>query len=353
MGNLVEALFHDILDKTKKGKFNLSQYELRKNTRLADSYKIYLDSIPTEPSSLNHRQKESVGNAWILPELGAKRVASISPEDWQKIIDQACSKGKKWKTLCNIRGAITGYCNHADKVQRILPYRSSTLELVIPTSKVKGNSSILQESDLATLFSKDYITNRWGKREPCHFVNLWRLNVVSGIRIGEGHGLWIEEIMPNHIPINRAVNDRREITDGKEFSAKRLVAKSELASIIIDKQIKYLQHMKVESKWLFPNIDGGLPAPITARRHWHRYWEEHGVTKESEPRKLRNLFVSMMKLGMPIERIKAILGHSFSMDTIAIYGEHLDKDDKILVDNLDEVLGNYVVPILPKQFIVG
>ena len=88
------------------------------NPRLEDLWNDHLKEVKRTTSEANYIKNEQLGRLYLLPDLGNKRIASITIQHWQNCITAAGEKGLSKKTCENIRGAITVLYRYARKEPR-------------------------------------------------------------------------------------------------------------------------------------------------------------------------------------------------------------------------------------------
>lgn len=257
------------------------------------------------------RHWREMGNLYILPLIGAKRLEAMRRMDWQDCIDiNAQTKSLHRGTLRNIRGALTAL--HTYLADRGV-YINELIALKLPDSAVEKPHKILQPDDLAKLF------------DPAHdehpLINLWRTMVLTGLRPGEAIGLQWADIHDQTLTVSRSVNYYGEVTNGKNRNARRSFLLPERAASVLEAQRAQLRRRGIVSPWCFPGEDGGKLSQATARTAWHTFTTANGLTPCS-PYELRHTMVSV-NADTPDALLKAMVGHSATMDTRGVYGHEV------------------------------
>ena len=72
-------------------------------------------------------------------------------------------------------------------------------------------------------------------------------------------------------------------------------------------------------------------------RRWRRFCEHNGITPVTLY-EMRHTFVSIAQQ-LPEGQLKALVGHSRSMDTFGVYGHHVDGQDADAAARLNAIFG--------------
>ena len=283
----------------------------------------------------HHKKCEQQGRLYLAPEIKNRKVLSITPALWQRCIDKQYERGLSKKTLVTIRSTITLFCRY----MRRNGVRIETPELEIPDDAPVGKRKILQPDALKTLFSEDSVES-YGRQKKCHYIYAWRFQVLSGYRPGEVCGLQKTDKDGNLLTINRSVNVDGEITDGKNANANRTKYLSKAERLVLEEQAKMLQSMGIVTKWLFPSSDGGPGDEKAMYREWLRYCAQHGF--RCSLYELRHTFVSYAQGRVPEKLLKAVVGHSKSMDTFGTYGHLVKGDLEKAAEYVDDIFDEFV-----------
>lgn len=144
-----------------------------------------------------------------------------------------------------------------------------------------------------------------------------------------------EDVANGLLQMNRSINRRRKITDGKNDNAERTSIQNVLIKSILAAQSAQLKKAGIISKWIFPGENGGPPVPSTISKHWQKYRTQfpERVTQYG----LRHTFVSVMKSKMSESMLRMYVGHSENMDTIGVYGKEIDGEAEAASLMIDEI----------------
>ncbi|HZW98059.1 MAG TPA: tyrosine-type recombinase/integrase, partial [Bacillota bacterium] len=272
-----------------------------------------------------------------------KKLSQMSTLDWQEIINTARPIKRKYKTktitltqtqsgrlsektLKNIRDVIRGFikwCRKGD-LTTLNP------ELTIPRGREKVTKNVLTTEE-ANALVRTRISNN-------SMLHAFRLQIALGLRPGEVLGLKMSDIDGKMMHIQRSLNDKGEITGGKNFNANQQEYLFPLAYEIVQDQIKYRKQQKATSDkgWLFPQADGSITSHAIYRRKLTGYCNDVGCTPIT-PYRLRHSFISVMAVRVDLDKIKLIVGHSDSMDTLRTYDQKLEDNIRLAGTIIGEV----------------
>lgn len=288
--------------------------------RISDLLDDYLASVKIKTSDSNYRKEKTHVDCYLRPAIGHKKISSLKNADLQEIIDKAFrttnfKKDEKHelsrKSLMNIRATISAFLKFCRR--RNLTTMTGEL-LEIPKAARYKTKTILQPESVRTLFAID-TTTYYGKRVFDPYIYAYRFAVLTGVRPGELLGIERDNIWGNTVHLNKSINIRGEITQGKNSNAIRSVALSPLALRVLNDQLRL-------------NPDGQYVFDILSTKHFRERWIKYCKANEIERTslyELRHTFVSIAKT-LPEGMVKSIVGHSAQMDTFGIYGHVLTSD---------------------------
>lgn len=252
---------------------------------------------------------EKYGRLYILPRLQKRMLNTCGLSDFQQCISKArrTSGGSaplSRRTLRNLKATIMQFVHFAVANGYMEPLRG---QLYIPAAAPSTERVILQPDDIARLF--DGPANDW-------YINIFRFALVTGLRTGEVLGIQSGDIKNNVLTINRAINCRNQITEGKNQNARRRIYLNKIARRIINEN--QFRNGRLATPWIFCSKTGGPLSQSTLRNAWLKIAQERQLP--GCPYSLRHTFISLLKNEMPEAMLKSIVGHSASMDTYGIYG---------------------------------
>lgn len=284
----------------------------------------------------NYKKHESLGRLYIAPIVGSYKLSSITPAMWQQCLEAGADAGLARRSCSNIRLTITAFLNFCES-NRWQHEDLKKNDLSVPNrAPAPKKKQILQADDIRTLFHIDTVM-RYRKAVPAFYIHAWRLYVATGLRRGELCGLRREDVVHGLLTVNRSINRHGEETTGKNDNARRTIAISQTAQMILSDQATMLRQMGIVSPWVFPDENGKRSDPNSIYKHWLTYRNQHDI--HSNIHELRHTFVSVNKIDMPIELLKATVGHSSQMDTVGVYGHEMDGEKERAAQIVDTVFG--------------
>ena len=304
------------IEAEKKADKWLKEGLIGETTKVGDLLDRWYGTLVKSTSEAHYRQQDSYIRNWIKPVIGNKKIGKLSVVDLQEVIDNAYHKGNlAEKTLKNIRATLMAFVKYC----RAIPCTTLFPEgLRIPKGAKVSEKKIIVEEDVKKLFSSTLSTYRMNVVED-FWVYAYRFVVVNGIRPGELIGLKWSDINGNKLTINRSINDRGYVTQGKNKNARRTILLPAIAQEILLAQKDMLKANAVSSAYVFPEKNGEHLSQENFRTNWKRYCAYNNIDNALTPYEMRHTFVSIMD-EMPEGLKKMVVGHSKSMDTEGVYG---------------------------------
>lgn len=300
--------------------------ESRRKT-VDDVWPEFLKQKQLTTSEDNWRPMVGRYNKWIGPRIGRKRLESLTDRDLQDVLDAAQAAGKSKKTIKNIRADMMGMMKFARKA-KYTAYIPEDVE--VPAGARYKGKNILQPNELAILMCSDMTTWRF---KPTHdqWIHFYRLAVLTGMRPGELLGLrWSDvDLKRKEVHLHGSQTIYKKRTLGKNENALRTVPLSSLAVQEFEAQ----RTLTGNREQIFPDHDTQF-----FRRHWNTYCDYNGIQR-CTLYELRHTFVSLAQ-SLPEGQLKAMVGHSKSMDTYGIYAHHVDGQEGQISAALDKLFSN-------------
>lgn len=293
------------------------------NMRIETLFDEYIEGLKITTCKDNWRQHDGFGRNWIKTEIGTKRINKLNEQDLQSIINKGYEKNLSKKTLTDLRACLVAFVKYCRKRKVTTLFLE---DLVIPKGAVKKEKSVLQPTDLKTLFEKDTTCLKDVETKEI-YVNAFRFETATGLRPGEVIGLEKSDIKGDTVCLRRSINRDGEETNGKNDNARRNFVLTPLALDILKNQTDLLIENKITSKYVFPSESGEPIKQTTYYKRWVRYRDYHKMSKVS-PYELRHTFVSVVK-SLPTGLLKPLVGHSENMDTYGVYSHELEGDMQI------------------------
>lgn len=300
--------------------------QTRKKT-VDSAYEEFLERARKVTSMSNWRPMESRWRTWIEPRIGRRRLESLTVAHVQAILDDAKAAGRSRKLISNIMGDLNSFFKFA----RQAGYTTFVPDgLAVPAGAPKPPKSILQPTDIVKLMNSTDTMFR-GKAVPDELVHVYRLAVLTGLRPGELLGLRWSDVQGNTVTVRGAINIYGERTRGKNDNAVRSFEMTALVSQEMDAQ----RELTGKFEYVVPRIRENY-----LLKRWRRFCAHNGITPVTLY-EMRHTFVSIAQQ-LPEGQVKALVGHSRSMDTFGVYGHHLDGQDTAIASNLDAAFGEIV-----------
>jgi integrase len=304
--------------------------------RFSEAWDEFMTQRKKDVSTTYYEETNSFGITWLLPALGKKKLSSITPMDFQRIVDAMADAGRAKKTVRDFLGVVSAFSKYCRKNR----YEFEQPEDLTIRGAEKKQKRVLSTSDMNTVFTADTTTDH-GRIIPEHYIHAFRFCIVTGERRGEVAGLRWDDIADGRIHLQRSINRLQEETPGKTENAQRTIPVSRLVSQILEDQKAYLRKAGVISPWVFPEEDGAMTKPDHMYRHWKHFCDVHDIPAITF-HEIRHTAISLYKADMPEELTKRLVGHSESMDTFGVYGHEVDGDLERTAGIMDKVLGQYL-----------
>lgn len=305
--------------------------------RFPAAWEIFLDDQKSRTGTANWKKHDQYGRCYILPTVGACKVSNITPVLWQKCIDTAAQKGLSRRSCCNIRTTISAFVRYALRARWEIQ-RLEEGDLIVPNSaKPSAPKRVLQPDSIRTLFADPCIT-RYGQKSIAHYAYAWEFLIVTGLRRGELCGLRNDDIENGILIIRRSINSDLEETPCKNDNARRTIELTNVAQSVLEKQRVMLKDSGIISPWVFPDPRGERSNPQHVYSQWRTWGRQHDV--ELSIHEMRHTFISLNKADLPLELVKAVVGHSSQMDTFGVYGHEIEGDRHRAAQIIDGVFEN-------------
>lgn len=276
--------------------------------RVSQAYAMWYETQQETTSEGNCRNIATRWRHWIEPNIGNKKLSTLTEQDLQNIVNKAYAADLSKKTLSCICSDLRALCKFC-RAAKLSTFNPEGLR-VPAGARLKGKK-VLQPSDLITLFNVDTTLYK-GQTVPDDYINAYRFQVLTGLRPGELVGLQWGDIQGNTVHVQRAVNVRGEVTKGKNQNAVRSFVLSRMARRVLDDQRQ---------------ITGRQESVFCILTEYNYYWrwkvycKANGLTVVT-PYELRHTFVSVVKT-LSAGEVKGLVGHSLDMDTFGVYGHAL------------------------------
>ena len=208
--------------------------------RVSQAYAMWYETQQETTSGGNCRNIATRWRHWIEPNIGNKKLSTLTEQDLQNIVNKAYAAGLSKKTLSCICSDLRALCKFC-RAAKLSTFNPEGLR-VPAGARLKGKK-VLQPSDLITLFNVDTTLYK-GQTVPDDYINAYRFQVLTGLRPGELVGLQWGDIQGNTVHVQRAVNVRGEVTKGKNQNAVRPFVLSRMARRALDDQRQITGHQE-------------------------------------------------------------------------------------------------------------
>ena len=296
-----------------------------------DAWDRYLEELEHLTGPEHLRNTESIGRNYFT-ELMNRKLVEITTYEYQRLIFQSKKKNGEplaKKTYNNIKTTLINFskfCVRAGLLDKPLS------ELQLPREAKKVGKAILQPDQARRLFNE--FEDEW-------YINLWRWLLATGCRPGEAFGLMWSDIHDGLVTISRAYNYQGRMTEGKNENARRTFALNSILNKILEDQKE--KTWRIRSEYVFCNHAGKPARQSDARHSWDRI--AASLDTLASPYSLRHTFISYMSTTLPEQALKAIVGHSTSMDTYGVYKHAVNGEERRTAEQVNDAL----IRILPKN----
>ena len=301
----------------------------------------FINDQQQRTSEASWKKHEQYANNYILPNVGKRKLSTITPVMWQSCIDSAAKKGLSRRSCSNVRATITAFVKYALRARWDIQ-RLEDGDLAIPRAAMPGKGKkVLQPDALRKLF-EDPSLILYGKPRIVQYSYAWQFLAATGLRRGELCGLKAEDLEGSILHVRRSINSTRQVTSGKNDNARRTIELSNTALAVLDRQREMLRLNGIKSAWLFPDKYGECANPNHIYDQWKSWCKQNDV--DLSLHELRHTFISINRADLPLELIKSVVGHSSSMDTFAVYGHEVEGDRHRAACIIDSVFTRILEP---------
>lgn len=287
--------------------------------RTGSAYDAFIEHIKGQGTSQSYwRPYTSIGEVWIKPYIGTKRLASVTESELEGILQRARNKGLSEKSIKNIRSCIMAFLKYARKSKLTTLHPE---ELTMPKGAKESEKFTLTEAEYQILMASDK-TTYYGIEVDEWYIHAFRFAVLMGYRPGELAGLQERDIQGDMVHTVRGISDDGEVTNLKNKNARRTKKLNDLAKKELEAQRAMLKKHGIISPWVFPRPDGTVIDHDNYRAMLYRYFKHNnigertlkdGTTRYLTPYEFRHTWVSVND-EMPDGLKKRAAGWSKSFD---------------------------------------
>lgn len=302
------------------------------NATISQEWNKFIQEIEIRYSAEGAENIKSYGKNNILPVIGNRRIRGMVTNDYQSVLNLAKKQNGdplSLKSLQNIKAALTNFMRFLKKDGYETPDPG---DLYLPkyNSAPKVEKKSLTEDQILTLFDDSAsFSHLW-------YIDYFRFLCSTGLRPGEALALTYDDYDGTFITINKSINVKGRITEGKTSNAHRRFALNSRAKAALESQIA--KSKKFGSKYIFCNPDGNLMSETTALKRWRYLIEPSRLNAPgTNLYSLRHSFITMMAPYLSEPILKSIVGHSISMETYRVYQHVTDKQLIVAANTQNDV----------------
>lgn len=157
--------------------------------------------------------------------------------------------------------------------------------------------------------------------------------LYTGARPGEALYLKKDQIIDNCAYINGAVNWKRNVTNGKNLNAHRIIP---LCDKAID-MIKIMEKKYPYSEYVFCSKDGKTYGNQSTAYYQLKNICEKKNIKTISLYCLRHTYISRIQNVLSLSQLKKVVGHSDSFDSLQVYAHQTKELNESIINNLNKV----------------
>ena len=300
-----------------------------KSATVGFEWSRFLEDVAARYCPEARRNIEVCGNNNILPKCKGRKVAEMSVNEWQIIINGARKVNgdlyskRYYKTIRSTVGSFLKFCERDG-----LSVANSAL-LYTPKHAPQKERAVLSPFVVKRLFddSEEFAGD--------YFIHFYRVLYLCGLRPSEACGLRWCDLEGDRLTIRRAVTRTMRITEGKTDNARRVQFLPALALKEFEAQRELTAPLK--SPWVFPNFSGGVLCQDLPAKHWIRIREALGCKDVSLYCFRHSYITNLATAGLPLICLKSLCGHSVEFPTIETYGHTTESELRLAQDKLNEV----------------
>ena len=301
-------------------------------TTVDDVFQMYLKDKELETTNVDTIRSRY--NNHIKPLIGKVPIIRLTKQDLKRVILTAYKiHDLSRKTLLNLRGDLSNFCNYLDASDIRNDLRTDNIK--IPAGARRSDKKCLRIEDLSILFEADEVMYN-GKVCRDNLVYAYRFHVATGLRPGELMGLEWGDVDQERIHIRRAINAKGQRTSGKNEFAERDFPITKHILKILNSQKQYRTNPENSHERIFGDI-----GQLCYRERWHKYCEYNGIPYIT-PYELRHTFASMYKDNLGPWVLDELMGHVHEGMTLGVYAHRMEGDMETVSEVLDNVLDHKI-----------
>jgi integrase len=251
---------------------------------------------------------------YVLPDLGAERLAALRRADLQALVDRLVSDGHSASKIHNVLMPVRVLCRHAIERDELLVNPTTNLRLPVANGRRERVASPQEAAELIEAL-------------PVEDRCLWWTAALAGLRRGELRGLrWSDvDLEENVIAVERSWDEKEGAVPPKSRKGRRRVPiPASLRRHLLEHK---LRSGRDGEDFVFGRTASAPFTPTHVRKQALAAWavenakrgeEERPLLKSIGLHELRHSYVSLMHdAGFSLERIGDYVGHSSAYMTDA------------------------------------
>lgn len=263
----------------------------------------------------------------VLPEIGDRKLAEITPADVKKLAAALRKDGKKPASVQRLLGGLRVMLADAAEEGAIASSPFAAVRLPgAPARPAEERVKALTDEELAALL---------GAVPEGRERLLMRVMVDTGLRTGEAVALRWGDIGPRQIHVRRAISQDGRVKAPKSAAGTRTVA----IPASLGRDLAAVRG--ADDAYLFPGDGGPMLPRHFAARIFAPAARAAGVPWAT-PHVLRHSFASRaLRSGVNVKQLQVALGHATAAITLTVYSHLLPGD---LAPALPEITPAEIVP---------
>ncbi len=284
---------------------------------------------------------ESAFRLYLTPQLGSRRVDSLTPQHVQACYSQLIAVGLRADGVHKCHKALRACLAQAVK-QRVISFNPCiAVDVSKPPEKEKPRLTDAQVRSLAVAAESDRLGS------------LFLLLMGTGLRISEALGLTWKDVdfSGQVIHVNKqlqSLNGNWLLSKLKTKGSRRVVeiGDSVLNSLRGHKLQQTTEQLRLGSEWR-NDLDlvfvGEFGQPLdrhnVLRRNWKNVLAQSDLGLKLGLHDLRHVFATTaLSKGMPITTVSSMLGHKDASTTLRVYAASVPQSGRVVADAMDAVL---------------
>lgn len=301
---------------------------------LAEYITRWLSTIAkTRVTARTHQGYQAALERYILPELGGKRLSSITPWDIQRVYGAMIERGLSPSTIRHAHAILSTALKSAVRKGDLARNPAELVDLP-EHSKIKRDG-----------LSHEQVTAFLNAAADSPHKALYHVLFTCGLRPGEAFGLtWPDvDLTTCELTVRQAVTfgpDRKPILGTPKTKQARRVAFTHELARVLSEHMDRTRDIANPLQLVFPSIDGRLQHPNHwSKRDFKNLLERVGIPTETRLYDTRHAMATiMLQAGVPVPVVSARLGHASPKMTLDVYAHVIPGAQESAAEKLAELL---------------